>query len=227
MRHTKMILVGGWAMVLFALLYVGFTIWIDTIVQNQPMLYDLEQHQLFKVMAGSETIRALLAFYSVVPLLLIPAAVGGYYLFIENHEANMRVGMYFATVSAIGMTLSLMMLPSINWFFATAIPSLPATLQASMVIMLKGLHDYLGVFVGDILGLGCALVWMFICSLVALNDRVLPKIVGWIEFLLALFAAVILILQDIFSIHLHVQVNAIIALWVFIFGIGLISLRRI
>lgn len=231
MRHNNMILVGGWCMVLFAILFVGITLLIDNIVQTQPMLYDTAHHQLFKVMAGSGAIRGLLILYSIVPLLLIPAAVGAYYAFIETHEANMRVGMYFATVAAIGMSMSLMMLPSINWYLATYISGMSnPTDKADMVNLLMSFHSYFGVFVGDILGIGCVLVWFFINSFVIMRSFVLPRLLGVIELIIALIAALVLIFRYsniLPSLALYVQVNALIALWLFILGVALISLRRV
>src|SRR5688572_25586821 len=98
MRHTNAILTGGWCMVIFAILYVGITILIDSMVQHLPLLYGMERQGLFKVMAGTEAIRFLLGFYAILPGLLIPGAVGAYYCFIDVHEANMRIGLHFATL---------------------------------------------------------------------------------------------------------------------------------
>src|SRR5262245_52304671 len=109
MKHTKMILFGGWSLVIFSILFIGLTLMLDSVVQNQPMLYGLERHALFKVMAGSNTIQTLLVLFALSPLLLIPGAVGAYYNFIDKHEANMRVGMYFATTGVIALALSLLM----------------------------------------------------------------------------------------------------------------------
>lgn len=229
MNHTKMILVGGWCLVLFSILFIGLTILLDNVVQHQPMLYGLERHALFKVMAGTDTIRYILVLFSVTPLLLIPGAVGAYYNFIDKHEANMRVGMYFATTGAIGLTLSLMMLPSINWHLATYIQTLKGVDQGSMIIILQSLHSYFGVFVGDMLGLGCILVWFFITSFVMLRSSHIPHIVGTIELILAILAALILLARYSGiapNLYLNIQVSGIIALWVFVCGIGLISLRK-
>lgn len=224
-----MILVGGWMMILFSILYVGFTVFIDILIQNQPMLYDLGKQELFKVTAGSKLVRALLSFYAVVPMLLIPSAVGAYYAFIEKHEANMRVGMYFATAGALAVTLSLMMIPSINWYLASYIPALPAQEQPTLIVILKSLHSYFGIYVGDILGLGSLLVWFFISSFVTLRSAVMPRALGITLMILAVITLLVLVLRYAAimpNIHVNIQVNGIIALWVFIFGIGLISLRK-
>ncbi len=229
MKHTKMILVGGWCMVFFAILYIGITLLLDNIVQNQTMLYSLERHDLFKVMAGSGSIRALLVFFSLLPLLLIPGAVGAYYNFNDKHEANMRVGMYFATTGVIGLTLSLMMLPSINWYLGTFIPSVSGQTQAAMIVLLQSIHSYFGVFVGDMLGVGCLLVWFFITSFVTIRSNAMPHIVGTIELILAVLTAGVLILRYTGiapNIHFNIQVGSLMALWIFVCGISLISLRK-
>lgn len=227
--HNKMILIGGWSMIIFSVLFIGITLVIDYLIKNQPVLYTLRQHGLFETVAASESVRNLLSFYSVLPLLLIPSAVGAYYAFIDRYEANMRVGMYFATVAAIAMTISLMMIPSVNWHLATYIPTLPMAEQPSLIIILKAIHSLFGIYLGDVLGIGCLLIWFFITSIVMMRTDVMPHSVGVIEFIIALFGALVLILRYsgfIPNIHLIIQINGIISLWLFICGIALVSIRK-
>lgn len=229
-RHTTMILVGGWSMILFAILFVGITLLIDNLVQNQVMLYGMEQHNLFKVAAGNQMIRVLLTIYGFLPLLLIPGAVGTYYTFVNPHEAHMRVGMYFATAGALALSISLMMIPSINWHLTTYIQTMPQDTQTAMIIILQGIHSYFGIFIGDFLGLGCLLVWFIITSLVMVRTSVMPHIVGVIELVIAICAILILIIRYsglIDTASMNIQAPGIFALWVFICGIGLVSLRKI
>jgi hypothetical protein len=228
-RHETMIIIGGWSLIIFSILFVGITLLIDSLTQAQTMLYGMEQHNLFKVAAGTETIRTLLVIYALLPLLLIPGAVGTFYAFIEPHEANMRCGMYFATAGALALCISLMMLPSINWHLTSYISTMSGSQQASMIIILQSLHSYLGVFIGDLLGFGCLLIWFFITSFVMLRTSVMPHAVGVIQLIIAIIATLVLALRYsglIPDIHINMQVPAIMALWVFITGIGLISLRR-
>lgn len=228
-KHNTMILLGGWSMILFAILFVGITLLIDNLVQAQTMLYTMEQHNLFKVSTGSETIRVLLIIYAVLPLLLIPAAVGCFYAFIDPHEAQMRCGMYFATAGALALSLSLLMLPSINWHLVTYIGTLTGPTQGAMIITLQAMHNYFGVMVGDILGFGCILVWLIITSSVMIRTAVMPHVVGVIELIIAITAAFILILRYtglVSDVYINIQTPGIIALWLFICGIGLVSLRK-
>lgn len=228
-KHTTMIILGGWSMILFSILFIGITILIDNLAQAQTGLYSMEQHNLFKVAAGSETIRSLLIFYGILPLLLIPSAVGCFYAFIEPHEAHMRCGMYFATAGALALSMSLLMLPSINWHLATYINTLSGPVQGAMIIILQGLHNYFGVFVGDVLGLGCILVWFFITSLVMIKTPIMPHIIGVIELVLAIITALILFLRFtgwVPDVQVNIQAPAVMALWLFICGISLVSLRK-
>jgi len=228
-RHSTMILIGGWSMVLFSILFIGITLLIDSLAQAQTMLYGMEQHNLFKVAAGSGTIRTLLTIYALVPLLLIPGAVGTYYTFIEKHEANMRVGMYFATAGVLAVCLSLMMLPSINWHLTTYIQALPPVQQSNLIILLQSFHSYFGVFVGDTLGFTCLLVWFYITSFVMLRTNVMPHAVGVVQLIIAIFATLILMIRYsglVPDIHINIQAPGIMALWIFIAGISLISLRK-
>lgn len=228
-RHNTMILLGGWSMILFAVLFVGITLLIDNLSQSQVMLYGLEDHSLYKAAIGSGAIRALFVTYAALPLLLIPAAVGCFYAFIYPHEAHMRCGMYFATAGALALSISLFMLPSLNWHLVTYISHVPGTAQEGMIAILQGLHSYFGVFIGDVLGFGCILVWMFITSLVMIRTAIMAHVIGVIELVIAIIAAITLILRlfGLFPIiFVNIQAPGLIALWLFICGIGLVSLRR-
>lgn len=228
-QHATMITIGGWCMIMFSILFVGITLLIDNLVQQQQMLYSMEQHNLFKVAAGSGTIRTLLIFYALTPMLLIPGAVASYYTFIERHEANMRVSMYFATAGALALSISLLMLPSINWHLVSHIRGMSGSEQSSMMILLQALHSYLGVFVGDILGIGCLLVWFVITSFVMLRTNVMPHAVGVIELIIAICAILILAIRYsglVPDFLINIQAPGIIALWIFICGISLVSLRK-
>lgn len=228
-KHDTMITFGGWCLVLFAILFIGLTLLIDGMAQRQAMLYSMENHNLFKVAAGSEMLRLLLTIYALVPLLLIPGAVAAFYAFIDRHEANMRVGMYFATAGAFAICLGLLLLPSLNWYLVSHIRTMATPDQIHSIIFLQALHSYFGVFVGDLLGFGCLLVWFFITSFVMLRSPVVPHAVGIILLILAILGTLVLAFRYtglVPDTHINVQAPGIFALWIFICGITLISLRK-
>jgi hypothetical protein len=229
MRHTNIILVGGWCLVAFALLFVGITICLDFIAQNQPLLFGVRRHGLFDVMAGTNAVHALLIIYSIVPALIFPGAMGTYYAFSDTQEAQMRLGMHFATLGAFALMLSLMMLPSIHWILTAYLLSVEPAHQPELIAVLNAMHNYFGIFVGDILGVGCLLVWFLISSLAIMRTNVMPHPVGFIELMIALGGITVILLRYLGimpDIHFAIQINGIIALWTFILGIGLISLRN-
>jgi len=229
LQHPKIVLVGGWCMVLFSILFVGITIIINALAITQPYLYNLSQQALFEVQQGTPAIRFLLIVYAISPLLLVPGAVGSYYLFIEKHEANMRVGMYFATIGITALTISLLMIPSLNWIVTSSIPSLAVDLRPPFIFLLQGLHNYLGIYVGDILGLGCILVWFFIASFVIIRDDALPRPVGTVQLLIAFLTLFVLLLRTsgvLPEVYNNIQVAGLLSLWLFIYGISVISLHK-
>ncbi len=223
-----MVLVGGWCLVLFAILFVGHTLIVNALAQSQAELYNLK-NQLFQVTAGTPTIRLLLTFYALLPLLIIPGAVGAFYLFQENHGANMQVGLCFALIGTISLSVSLLMLPSLNWHLTSWIPTLPKEAQETMIVLLQAIHSYFGIFLGDLLGLGCIFIWFLITSFVILRDNSLPRVVGTIQLIIAILAIFLLGLRDsglLPNIYNNVQVSGLFALWIFIFGISMISLHK-
>lgn len=229
MKHTNIILVGGWSLILFAILFVGINIAIDLLAKDQPILYNLENYQLFQVIAGTDTIRAALILFALSPLLLIPGALGAYYEFEDNYEAHMCIGKYFAIIGTLGLVLNLMMIPSISWHLTTYIQTLSAHDQIPLIIILQALHNYFGIFVGDFLGLGSLLVWFFITSLVIMRSGKIHHLVGYIQLIISILITLSLLVRYtnlMPYIHFNIQISALIALWCFILGFSLVSLRR-
>lgn len=228
LQHPKIVLVGGWCMVLFSILFVGITILINSLAATQPYLYDLGKNA-FAVQSGTPSIRFLLTFYALTPLLLVPGAVGSYYLFSEKHEANMRVGMYFATIGVTALAISLLMIPSLNWILTSYIPTLTNEVQPPIIMLLQSFHHYFGIYIGDILGLGCLLIWFFIASFVIIRDDALPRPVGSVQLLIAFLTLFILILRTLGllpEVYNNIQIAGLISLWLFIYGISVISLHK-
>lgn len=229
-QHTSMIIVGAWCLIIFSVAFVGLTIFIDKLAFSQKMSYGVIIHNWFQVTAGTGLIRFLLTVYALLPLLLIPGAVAAFYTFIDKHEANMRTGMYFATAGALALSISLLMLPSLNWHFITYLhQKIPAAQQEPMIVILQSLHSYLGVFIGDLLGLGCLVVWFLITSFVMLRSNVMPHAVGVIELIIAIVGVLSLAARysGITPLELiNLQAPGVFALWIFICGVSLLSFRE-
>lgn len=228
-EHNKMIVLGGWCLLIFAALFIGLPILISFFSTGQPLIYSLEDQGLFKVAGGSDAINKLLSLVAISPLFIIPGTVATYYAFHEKYEANMRVGMYFGSLGAGFLSLSLMLFPSFNWFMASYLPTFSAQTQQLAIILLKGMDSYFSIYVGDVLGLGCLLVWVFTTSIVAIKSDVLPALVGWVSLILAFIIAIILLLRYtgfIAEVYVFLQTGILFAIWFVIFGVCLISLRR-
>lgn len=228
-KHEEAIYFGGWALILFSIFYVALTLLLDHMAQSQTMIYGVEEHMILKITAGTFAARILLTLYALLPLLIIPGAIAVFYSFVENHEPFMKIGMYFAIIGSFALTLSLLMLPSLNWHLLAALSNMSGDVKMSTLATIQALHNYFGVFIGDILGVGCLLVWFFITSLTMMRSSIVPRFLGVIELIIAICATIVLIFRffevtQIISTNL--QAPGFIALWVFLCGIGLLSLRR-
>lgn len=228
MRHTQMIIAGGWFMICFALLYITLVISINHYTNGQPLLFDLVDNDFVKVYSGSLISQALLCIYALTPLLLIPSAIGLYYFFIGTNKIAMRVATHFALLGVSALTISLLLMPSLNWYLVNGLASLPAPDKTSLIITLKVLHWYIGVFVGDILGIGCLFTWFMITSCVMLQSNAISRLVGWIEFIITAtgFSALILQYTGIFTtIHESTQLPLVISFWLLICGINILTMN--
>lgn len=228
MDQHRMVLAGGWCLLIFAFLFIGISIGIDLMTIGHFPQYSLSNAGLFHVMPAKNFVYFLLSLYAVIPFLLIPAAVGTYYLFADRYEASLRVAVLFGTIGATCLVLSLMLLPSLSWLFLTYTPILTGQSQGVAILTLRGMYNYFGIYVGDIAGLGCLVVWLAITSVVAIRSSRLPAAVGWGGIIVTALIVVTLLLRFTIAPNIisYISLGNLLALWSFIFGIGLISLRR-
>ena len=96
--------------------------------------------------------RAVWAFYAFLPLIWIPAGVGGYLMLRRSHPGAMLLALQCAALAAIAMMLGLMRWPSIHWHLAEAYVNASPDQRVVLTSVFDGLNTYLGNYVGEFLG---------------------------------------------------------------------------
>jgi hypothetical protein len=151
-KSTGTILAGGIALVGGALAFLGVFSYLAARFQYPDVLEGSAQDVLPALLATGDAGRAAWALYGVLPLVFIPAGVGAFEALRERAVGPMRVGMFFASLSAISMMLGLMRWPSVHWELARAWGAAVEGDRLVLAAVFDGLNRYLGNFIGEFLG---------------------------------------------------------------------------
>jgi hypothetical protein len=124
--------------------------------------------------------RVVWAIYGLLPLLLLPAAVGAFAALKAADEDGMRLAVAFAVVAAVSMMLGLMRWPSIQWELAKAYAQAGAEDRALLGAGFDGLNRYLGNYLGEFLGELCLSAFFVLSGRAMLRDARFPRWIGWL-----------------------------------------------
>ncbi len=225
MNNEQVMRVGGYFLIALALLWVGLIVLFDIVFGFPAMLQQMPAESLTALLSRGPGLRISLTFYSLVPLLLIPGSVAGYYALRDTAEGAMRVAMQFALLSVLAAVFGLMVWSGINWHLATFLVHLKPAEYPPILAVLFSLNYFLRLFVGEYLAQTCLCIWILITSTAIIRDKGFPSwygIIGWIIAVIVLLAlllraASIAVIPDIF-----IELVPISALWVFLFGVGIL-----
>lgn len=126
-----------------------------------------------RLLALGDTGRFVWIAYAILPLLLIPAAVGASATLRRSDGGSngaIQLGVLLQVVSALAMTLGLGRWSTAQWVLAEAWPLADASQQATMTVLFDALNSYLGNGIGEFVG-ELALYGSFAAFALALWDR--------------------------------------------------------
>jgi hypothetical protein len=171
--------------------------------------------------------RAVWAFYSVLPLVFLPAGVGAYEALRSTGRGSMRTAMLLAFAAAITMMLGLMRWPSIHWQLALAwAPAGPAE-RSVLAATFDGLNSYLGNYIGEFVGEFCFNVFFLLSGLALLRHHRAPRWLGWWGVATALLGLIGMWRNVTPSVNPVSAVNNyLLPAWMIGFGIWLVRTRN-
>lgn len=170
--------------------------------------------------------RLVWSLYALIPLLLVPAAVGMTVALRDAAPGAARSGAVFAVISAFSMMLGLSRWPSVQWEIAlrygAATPSERVTLDA----MFAGLDSYLGNFLGEFVG-ELALNLFFLLTAYAMTRSARhPRWLGVGGIAASLIGFVAMFRNATSGVALVAEVNnLVLPIWLVILGVALIRDR--
>jgi hypothetical protein len=151
MSERSMVRAGGLAFIVGAMAFVGVFSYLAANFNYPDVLEGAASDVLPALREGGDTMRAVWALYAVLPLLLIPGAVGAWAATPASRN-RMTLALVLAAIASLSMCLGLMRWPSVHWALAGAYEQAPPAVQASLNVVFDGLNLYLGNYIGEFLG---------------------------------------------------------------------------
>jgi hypothetical protein len=225
-QHRRMIVAGGLSFVIAALAFVAVFGYLAANF-DYPDILDGGAEVLPRLRNGGSLMRATWTVYALLPLLLVPGAVGAY-LACPSSKGRMTLALVAASLGALSMSLGLMRWPSIHWILADAYAQSSADVRSSLGAVFVGLNVYLGNYIGEFLGELCLGTFFLLSGLSLLTEARFPK---WLGGTGAAFGVVFLVgalrnaapaVQPVADVN-----NALLPLWLVVLGASLIWRSRI
>ena len=227
MQTRGMIRAGAICLIILAIANIGLDL-INALTFSLPMALqgDLEV-VLPQTLGQNLLLHDLLVYNSLLPLLLIPGAVGTCYFFSEQGRPVALTALIFAAFGVFAWMISQMFWPSVNWYIAQALMT-DNTLAAQLppgrlaFALVGGLNSFVLVYFGLYIKILALSLWMFLISLLGLRERNLPEWFCYFGVILAIIAWVLLVLRVIIT-HPYLLSHGlnffpIINLWIFLLG---------
>jgi hypothetical protein len=217
-----MIMVGGACFGIGALAFVGVFSYLAANFNYPDVLDGDAATVLPRLRAGGATMRAVWAVYALLPLLLLPGAVGTY-VACPTSRGRMTLALVAAAIGALAMCLGLMRWPSLHWILAESYPQAGAEAQRSLAAVFNGMNVYLGNYIGEFLGETLLAVFFLLAGRSMLDERRFPAWLGWLGiafaalFLIGAFRNVTSVVQPVADLN-----NALLPLWMIVLGVALI-----
>lgn len=174
-RDGRAIALAGWALVVAALAFSAVFSWLADAFDYPAVLDGAAATVLPALRATGRTGRAVWTLYGMLPLLLLPVAVGARALLDDASPALGRTAALLAGVAAITMLVGLMRWPTLHWALATAWPQAGPEGRLALTALFDGANTYLGNVLGEFVG-ELALNGVFLCVAIGTrHDARLPR----------------------------------------------------
>ena len=226
MQQRPIIIAGGLSFIVGALAFVSVFGYLAANFDYPGVLDGSAAEVLPRLRAGGAMMRATWAVYALLPLLLVPGAVGTF-VACPSSRGRMILALVAASLGALAMCLGLMRWPSIHWALAEAYAQSGADTKDSLSAVFLGLNLYLGNYIGEFLGEVCLAFFFLISGLSLVNEPRFPNWLGWCGvafaalFVIGAFRNVSPVVQPVADIN-----NGLLPLWMVVLGASLIWYSR-
>ena len=222
-----MIRVGGWSLVVGALLFIGVFSYLSAEFDYPAVLDGPATQVLPNLRRGGEVMRAVWALYALLPLVFIPAGVGSYLALRRGGRGRMLLALCAAFMVAIAMPVGLMRWPSVHWELAGAFEAAGPDARAAIAATFDGLNVYLGQYIGEFLGELAMATFFLLSALAARSHGGFPVwfYLGGVVASACFFVGALRNLTPGVSVVADLN-NVLIPAWMIAFGGGLVRFGR-
>jgi hypothetical protein len=226
MQHRLIAITGGLCFIVGALAFVTVFSYLAANFNYPDILDGTAAEVLPRLRAGGESMRAVWAIYALLPLLLVPGAVGAYFA-CPASRGRMTLALVAASLGALAMCLGLMRWPSIHWVLAGTYSQSGVEVQNSLAAVFAGLNLYLGNYIGEFLGEICLAIFFGLAGLSQLGETRFPQWLGRggvafaLLFIIGAFRNALPAVQGVADIN-----NLLLPLWMIVLGASLIWYSR-
>ena len=144
--------IGGSALITAAVGFIAVFSYLAARFNYPEVLDGSAANVLPNLLLLGDAGRAVWVVYALLPLLLIPAAIGAYASLSEWSPNGMRMAVVFAVVTAVSMLMGLARWPSVHWELARAWDTASPDGRVAIAAVFDGLNTYLGNFIGEFVG---------------------------------------------------------------------------
>jgi Domain of unknown function (DUF4386) len=218
-----MVRVGGWSLILGALLFVGVFSYLASEFDYPAVLEGPAPEVLPNLRRGGQVMRAVWALYSLLPLAFVPAGAGSYIALRRGGRGRMLVAFSAAVVVAVAMPVGLMRWPSVHWELAGAFERAGPDARTALAAVFTGLNVYLGQYIGEFLGEWAMATFFLLSALSARRRGGFPAwfSVGGVVASTCFYVGALRNLTAAVSIVADLN-NVLMPAWMIAFGVGLV-----
>ena len=145
-------LIGGSSLIAATLLFSAVFVYLARSF-SYPEVLDLPAAEVLpRLLALGPSGRAVWVLYGLIPLLLIPTAMGVYAAGRQAVPLLARAAVIMAVLSALTMMAGLLRWPSLHWHLALAYADASPGTREAIAATFAASNSYLGNFIGEFLG---------------------------------------------------------------------------
>jgi Domain of unknown function (DUF4386) len=215
--------IGGGSLIAATLLFSAVFVYLARSF-GYPEVLDLPAPDVLpRLLALGPTRRAVWVLYGLIPLLLVPTAMGVYAAGRQAAPMAARTALIMAVLSAATMTAGLLRWPSLHWQLALAYTDASPPAREAIAAAFAASNSYLGNYIGEFLG-ELFLNAFFLCASITLTRPAAPSrrwllVAGSAASLLgavAMLRNVTSLVEPIAAIN-----NVVLPVWMMVLGVAL------
>jgi hypothetical protein len=173
------IVAGGVALAAGAFAFLGVFAYLAARFDYPDVLDGSARDVLPALLATGGAGRAAWAFYSLLPLVFIPAGVSAFEALRDRAAGPMRVAALFAMLASVSMVIGLMRWPSVHWELARAWSAAGDSERVVLTAVFDGLNLYLGNYIGEFVGELSFSAFFVLSGAGLIRHRHAPRWLAW------------------------------------------------